>query len=34
LESISDLEILKTIKSGDTPFVLRPDKILDSYRIN
>ena len=31
---ISDLEILKTIKSGDTTFVLRPDKILDSYRIN
>ena len=31
---ISDLEILKTIKSGDTSFVLRPDKILDSYRIN
>ena len=31
---ISDLEILKTIKSGDTTFVLRPDKILDSYLIN
>ena len=31
---ISDLEILKTIKSSDTSFVLRPDKILDSYRIN
>ncbi len=31
---ISDLEILKTIKSSDSTFVLRPDRILDSYLIN
>ena len=31
---ISDLEILKTIKSSNSTFVLRPDKILDSYLID
>ena len=31
---ISDLSIIKTIKSSDTDYVLRPDRVLDSYLVN